>query len=239
MTQCPDSSASLSVIIPVKNPDAALLPLLQSLASYPCQIILVGASSKSETGAGVNLREQIASLGVHSIQAPPSRGGQIAAGIAMAKADWVWVLHADSTQIDEALAFLLDLANQSEPAWGRFDVSLQGQHPGLKWVARAMNLRSRWSRICTGDQGMFFHRQLLADIGGFPEQKLMEDIEVSARLRRRGRFLAPRVRIVSSGQRWDRDGFCATIFAMWRWRYRYFRGVSADQLYDQYYGDNR
>ena len=52
-------------------------------------------------------------------------------------------------------------------------------------IAQFMNWRSRWRKICTGDQAMFFHTGLLNDIGGYPEQPLMEDIEVSKRLKKR------------------------------------------------------
>ncbi|GIT39430.1 MAG: hypothetical protein Ct9H300mP8_06260 [Gammaproteobacteria bacterium] len=48
----------------------------------------------------------------------------------------------------------------------------------------AMNERSALTSICTGDQGIFVHRSLLERIGGIPNQPLMEDIELSKRLRR-------------------------------------------------------
>ena len=47
---------------------------------------------------------------------------------------------------------------------------------------------------------MFFHRKLLDQIGGFPDQPLMEDIEVSKRLRLIGEFRAPQVTIAASGE---------------------------------------
>ena len=64
----------------------------------------------------------------------------------------------------------------------------------------------------------------------------MEDIEISKRLRRGGRFSAPGISICTSGKRWERSGFWRTIVRMWQWRLRYFFGASADQLYDEYYG---
>lgn len=86
---------------------------------------------------------------------------------------------------------------------------------------------------------MFFHRSLLRDIGGFPNQRLMEDIEVSRRLKGLGGFLAPKIRISTSGERWLRDGLASTVLRMWRWRLRYFLGTSADELYAEYYPSER
>ena len=169
--------------------------------------------------------------------APPSRGGQIAAGIRHARSDLIWVLHADSAGVEHAKGYLKTLASLGQRAWGRFDIQLVGHHAGLVWLARAMNWRSRLTQICTGDQGMFFHRSVLQQVGGYPSQRLMEDIEVSKKLRRRGLFLAPNISISTSGERWERDGFWETVAHMWLWRLRYFLGASADQLYDEYYGN--
>ena len=91
-------------------------------------------------------------------------------------------------------------------------------------VAWADELRSRWTRICTGDQGMFFIVACLQHAGGFPKQPLMEDIEISKRLRNQGVFYAPDITILTSGERWQRDGILLTVLRMWRWRLRYFLG---------------
>lgn len=168
--------------------------------------------------------------------APASRGGQIAAGVALAQADLIWVVHTDCGRLDNALDYLLGLATKNDLVWGRFDVHLSGNLTGLSWVARSMNWRSRLTKICTGDQGMFFHRSLLKQIGGFPDQPLMEDIEVSKRLRGRGQFLAPKISILSSGERWQKQGLVRTVLSMWGWRLRYFFGGSPERLYRDYYG---
>ena len=100
-----------------------------------------------------------------------------------------------------------------------------------------MNLRSRLSKICTGDQGMFFHRQLLALVDDFPVQPLMEDIEASKRLKKAAdrQFLALTAPLVTSGRRWIEHGYVITILHMWRMRWRYFFGASPEALFHQYY----
>ena len=52
-------------------------------------------------------------------------------------------------------------------------------------IAAAMNARSRWTGIATGDQAMFVTRAAVrAHVGGYREIALMEDIALSASLRR-------------------------------------------------------
>ncbi len=229
----PSSTAiTLSIVVPVKTVSPGFADLLRALDDADCEVIVVQAQGSELSGGqydGLNGNTKWTS-------APPSRGGQIAKGIKHSRGDMIWVLHADSTGVGQALAYLKTMAALGKPVWGRFDIRLIGHHFGLVWVARMMNWRSRLTRICTGDQGMFFHRCLLLQAGGFPAQRLMEDIEISKRLRRGGRFSAPGISICTSGERWERSGFWRTIARMWQWRLRYFFGASADQLYDEYYG---
>ena len=208
--------------------DAALERLLDQLAPWQFDVWVVDGAGDAATATLVESR-------AHYLRVDrASRGAQIAAGIAQSERPWVWVLHADTVLPAASVMFLGKLIDQGEPRWGRFDVRL----PGLAVVAFMMNWRSRLSCICTGDQGMFFHRQLLKDIGGFPSQPLMEDIEVSKRLKRhaRQRFTAPRQAIESSARRWRRLGVVRTVISMWWFRWRYFRGVSAAELFRDYYG---
>jgi hypothetical protein len=93
-----------------------------------------------------------------------------------------------------------------------------------------MNLRSRVTGIATGDQAMFIRRDVFEGVGRFPDQPLMEDIELSKRLMRLGRPLCLRSTVTTSGRRWERRGFWRTVLLMWRLRWLYYRGVPAEQL---------
>jgi hypothetical protein len=116
-------------------------------------------------------------------------------------------------------------------AWGRFDVRIDGRSRWLPVVAAMMNRRSRLSGIATGDQAIFMRREAFDAVGGFPEQPLMEDIEISQRLRRRaGAPACLREKVVTSGRRWDERGAWRTIVLMWRLRLGYWLGVSAERL---------
>lgn len=107
---------------------------------------------------------------------------------------------------------------------------LAGHHPLLPVIAFAMNRRSRWTGIATGDQGLFMTRAAFDAAGGFPVQPLMEDIEMSRRLKRVSRPACLHARVTTSGRRWERGGAWRTILLMWRLRWRYWRGASPDDL---------
>jgi rSAM/selenodomain-associated transferase 2 len=155
------------------------------------------------------------------------------AGAAAASADVLLFLHAD-TRLPEGADGLISRALAGGAAWGRFDVVIDGRPWMLKVVAAMMNTRSRWTGIATGDQAIFVRRSAFDAVGGYPQQPLMEDIELSRRLRRTGRPACLRQRVVTSGRRWEARGVWRTIFLMWRLRWRYWRGESPARLAQDY-----
>ena len=198
--------------------------LLRSLVdqNWPGAVTVVDAAGSAATQA-------IASDGgADYLKSGLGRGHQIAQGVHLADA-WILVLHADSTVNTAMRDELIDVMD-GPASWGRFNVTI----PGLWLVATSMNWRSRLTKICTGDQGMFFHRDL---IDQFPDQPLMEDIELSRRLKRMHgeRFLSLSSHVTTSARRWRQEGVVRTIVTMWWYRLRYFFGASADVLYGDYY----
>lgn len=213
------------MVVPLAGTNDNVVELLRWLQSRVAQIVL---SVDCTTRLPANLPAN-----VQVVRSPRSRGGQIRHGIKHSTEALIWVVHADSKRLDEPLHYLESLDSQLL-CWGRFDVNL----PGLGLIARLMNWRSRLTRVCTGDQGMFFHRQALEQIDGYPDQALMEDIEVSNRLKRMPhiQFLSPRQTITSSPNRWFNNGVVSTVLRMWWFRLRYFFGANPKKLFDQYYG---
>jgi rSAM/selenodomain-associated transferase 2 len=237
---------NLSIVIPVQGHFSQLHDLLGDLQCLVAEVLVVEAvaaagESTSIQSDPLNLRDQckrqILDWGGRWLSSPASRGAQVALGCQHGNGAWLWVLHAD-TRLDAPVIEYLQRVIVEEPiGWGRFDISFRETHQRLECVAFFMNWRSRLTRICTGDQGMFFHRDCLAHIGGFPNQPLMEDIEISRLLKSCGDFifLAPKVSVQTSGRRWLQSGWLRTILSMWRFRLQYFFGKSPQVLFDQYY----
>jgi hypothetical protein len=98
-----------------------------------------------------------------------------------------------------------------------------------------MNWRSRLSGIATGDQAMFLTRTLYDTVGGFAPIPLMEDIDLSARLRRIARPACLREQVLVSARRWEQRGVARTVLEMWLWRAAYAVGASPERLHRLYY----
>ena len=216
----------LSIVVPVLNEAATIQSTLQSLAplrTRGAQVIVVDGASKDDTLA---LAQPLVDT---AIQGPRGRARQMNAGAAKAQGSVLLFLHAD-TLLPEGADALVLAAMQSGAKWGRFDVHIDGRSSVLALVATLMNLRSRISGIATGDQAIFVQRATFEALGGFPDQPLMEDIELSKRLRRIAPPANLRARVRTSARRWEARGIWRTIGLMWFLRWRYWRGDSPEQL---------
>ena len=242
---------NLSIVIPVQGHFSQLHDLLGDLEGLVAgvlvvEVLVVEAATHLGEGASIqpdplNLRAQcmrrILDWGGKWLFSAASRGAQVALGCEHGQGAWLWVLHADARIDAPVIEHFQTVIVDGPIGWGRFDINFRENHQRLDCVAFFMNWRSRLTRICTGDQGMFFHRDCLAHIGGFPNQPLMEDIEISRLLKLRGDsiFLAPKISVQASGRRWLQNGWFRTILSMWRFRLQYFLGKSPQALYDRYY----
>ncbi|WP_096366165.1 TIGR04283 family arsenosugar biosynthesis glycosyltransferase [Thiohalobacter thiocyanaticus] len=218
----------LSIIIPALNEAGGivgLLDALQPLRGQGHEVILVDGGSQDAT---LELARPYIDA---ALQSAPGRARQMNAGARAAGGDILWFVHAD-TRLGHGHAAALLQAMQADPdrAWGRFDVRINGRAPLLGWVARMMNLRSRLTGIATGDQGIFVRRAAFLDIGGYADQPLMEDIELSRALKRISPPLCLRQCIETSGRRWEQGGVVRIILLMWSLRLGYFLGLAPERL---------
>jgi rSAM/selenodomain-associated transferase 2 len=152
------------------------------------------------------------------------------AGAAQAGAEVLLFLHADTQRPGDAVQLIARALADGNRVWGRFDVRIRGRAFMLRVVSVMMNLRSRLSGIATGDQALFITRRAFDQVGGFPDQPLMEDIEISRRLLTLSRPACIAQCAAPSGRRWESHGVWRTIVLMWRLRWDYWRGVPVQEL---------
>ena len=217
----------LSIIVPVLNEADTLPDLirhLQPLASDGVECILVDGGSEDDSS------QHFADWPGTVCESPRGRGRQLRAGADVAHGEVLLFLHADTRLPEGGCQSLLDVMGKQPHGWGRFDVAIEGRAQMLKIIATMMNLRSRLTGIATGDQAIFVSRSLYREIGGVPDQALMEDIELSRRLCERMRPYCLRTRVTTSGRRWESRGIWKTILLMWRLRWAYWRGADPSDL---------
>lgn len=223
-------SACLSIVIPVLNEAEgiqATLSGLQAMRSRGAEVIVVDGGSQDDT------TRLCRALADSVLQGAPGRARQMNAGAAQARGRLLLFLHADTHLPADADSQVVAVLAAGAP-WGRFNVRIAGRHWMLPVIAFMMNLRSRLSGIATGDQAIFVGRDAFEQVGGFPDQPLMEDIEISAALKRLGRPACLRGPVITSGRRWETRGVWRTIALMWHLRWRYWRGDTPGQLAQRY-----
>jgi rSAM/selenodomain-associated transferase 2 len=223
----------LSIIIPCLNEAEFIAETLAALGPARrrgAEVIVVDGGSEDGTV------ERAAPMADAVISAPRGRASQMNAGARRARGEILLFLHADSRPPEALDGLVIDGLERAARSWGRFDVSIDGKHPLLRAVERLMNWRSRATGIATGDQGIFVTRTLFTAAGGFPDIPLMEDIELSKRLKRYGPPLCLRHRIVTSGRRWEKRGVVRTVLLMWRLRLAYWLGADPRRLAMRYGG---
>ena len=225
-------SVQLSIIVPALNEAGCIRELLRQLQALRAQghevIVVDGGSCDATVALAQPLVDQL-------LPAPAGRALQMNIGAQAARGRVLWFVHAD-TRVPEKAAPVIIESVAHAAGWGRFDVRLSGDRLLLRLVERMMNWRSRFTGIATGDQGIFVTRELFERVGGFAAMPLMEDIDLSRRLKREQRPLCLRDTLTSSSRRWEQKGIVRTIALMWVLRLAYFLGVPPARLamhYDQ------
>jgi rSAM/selenodomain-associated transferase 2 len=221
----------LAVVVPVLNEERVIADALARLAPLRARgavVVVVDGGSADRTVENARAGAE------HVLVATRGRAQQMNAGARHALADptvdTLLFLHADTRLPADADRVLRMACNARPVAWGRFDVRIEGSSSALRLVAAMMNLRSRLTGICSGDQCLFATRALFETLGGFAELPLMEDIEFSRRARRVAWPVSLRARVTTSGRRWERHGVVRTVLLMWRLRLAYFLGADPARL---------
>ena len=222
----------LAIVIPALNEAANLSRLLPDLArGCPgADIVVVDGGSGDDTAAVVARLP-----GPWLLESARGRAVQMNHGAREAGGDTLLFLHADTRLPDGAARAIEQALAEPGVVGGRFDVRFDNERPLFRVIAWFMNTRSRASGICTGDQAIFVRRADFEAVGGYPEIPLMEDIELSRRLKRRGNLRALRLRVTTSARKWEREGPLRTMGLMWALRFLHFCGVAPARLHRWYY----
>eukprot|EP00986_Skeletonema_menzelii_P021342 scaffold34149_cov160-Skeletonema_menzelii.AAC.1 len=158
----------------------------------------------------------------------------------------------DTSPAGLAMPFAVSSQSTSSPKSSYFP-------PGIRAVEATANLRTHLYSLPYGDQVLTLHACVFHFLGGFPDQCLMEDYELVSLLRRRAALLdgvypngqmklkrmsyekvsiIPGPPALCSPRRWQKFGVLYTTFTNSRLvsLYAGVRNVSADELFQLYYG---
>lgn len=216
----------VSIVIPVLNEAENITGLLKSLSGEALELIVVDGGSTDNT---VALAEPLADV---VLRHTPGRASQMNAGSSVANGDYLWFVHADSTLLYPISDYQHAIC--SAKAWGFFKLRLSSPAWYYRCIETLINLRVGVSHVATGDTGLFVRRELFESLGGYANIPLMEDVELTKRLRALAKPFRSNLCLQSSSRRWEKRGVVSTVLLMWRLRLLYVLGASPQKLAREY-----
>jgi uncharacterized protein len=224
---------TISVVIPTLNEELELPETLRRVGRVPevVEVLVVDGGSRDQT---IALAE---ASGARVVKAGGGRGGQLRSGAEQAVGDIVLMLHADTWVEPVAGRAAIQVLDRPGVVAGGFWKRFRDDVP---WVMRGARLRCRllleMYGYIFGDQGFFLRRSMLAEIGGVPAVPLMEELEMCAQLRERGRLELADATVTTSWRKFQKLGILPTYLLMGQVLRAYRAGVPLDELRRRYQG---
>ncbi|ALA57448.1 TIGR04283 family arsenosugar biosynthesis glycosyltransferase [Nitrospira moscoviensis] len=184
----------VSVIIPAYNEEKALPSTLDALFRQTGDYETVVVDGGSTDGTRQVLRNYGVDFNASPVTrhpsrvlltAPKGRASQMNAGAKAARGEWLLFLHADTVLPVGAIPRLNAMEMDHMIQAGGFLHQFSGDNWRLRLISFLDNFRCTRSRIIYGDQALFVRRSLFEELGGFPEQLILEDVAFCERLIRR------------------------------------------------------
>jgi rSAM/selenodomain-associated transferase 2 len=216
-----------SIIMPVVNEEVVLehqlSHLVRQISQYDCELLIVDGGSTDRT-------IEIAWHFGRVITSQRGRATQMNTGAGVATGEILLFLHADTLLPDDAFSSIEHALKAREVVGGAFRICFNCHQWPYRLVAFTTNLRSRIHKVFTGDQAYFVRSISFNAIGGFPDQPLMEDLEIITRLRKIGKVVLLPQYVTTSARRHEKIGLLRSILFMWYLRTLYKLGTSPAKL---------
>lgn len=198
----------ITTIIPTKNEEANIGPLLDSLLEYsPEELLVVDGGSEDET------REIAKARGV---RVEVVRGGVIAQLNEAAKlvsGDVLLFLHADSRLMCNPFTAIAREMESEHVAGGGFRLSYGDAKARYRFITRTANWRAKAMGLPMGDQGIFIRAEVFGLLQGFREGPLLPDLDLMVRARHHGRIVLVDEPLHTSPRRYEENGFVRNVLA--------------------------
>ena len=205
--QLPDWSEKgpyVSVIIPALNEALNIEKTINRARNRDAEVIVVDGGSGDDTVV------QATRAGARIEKSSRGRAVQQNRGASVARGRTLLFLHADTHVPRGYINHVFEALMDPGTVAGAFQFKTDLDHPLMKPIEFATNIRSRYLKLPYGDQGLFFRRAIFEGVGGFPEVSIAEDLFLMHRISKQGRIKIAPVHAVTSGRRWQTRGLLRT-----------------------------
>jgi len=197
---------SISVIIPAWNEVELLRPLVERLHAIRTtdsitDIEIIIADCGSDDGTP----ESVAGLAT-VITSPQGRAIQMNRGAAAAWGDILWFLHADCLPAKDSFRLIRTAMAEPGVVAGGFRWDLTGGRWYYSLATGLAHWKNRLKKNLFGDMGIFVRRAVFEDIGGYREIPAFEEVDLTRRLRRKGKIVILNEKLPSSDRKLAAEG---------------------------------
>ncbi len=133
-------------------------------------------------------------------------------GAAVARGEVLFFLHADSYPPQNALELIRAALSDPGVVGGAFEHLFAESGWSLRMITWINRLRYRLTRNYYGDQGIFIRASVFRELGGYRDWQILEDLDLSQRLKRIGQTILIKKPLLTSGRRFITQGPWRTFF---------------------------
>ena len=188
------------MVIPALDEADQIAGAVSSAAGPEVDVIVVDGGSQDGTP------ERARSAGARVLNAQRGRARQLQVGFEASESDVVLFLHADTRLPrgwERAVAVALE---DPETVGGAFRLRFDERDRRIRLVEFTARLRIALLAFPFGDQALFVRSGVLAEIGGFPDVPVMEDVDLVHAMKRRGRLALLPLPATTSARRYLEGG---------------------------------
>lgn len=219
----------ISLIIPIYNESKTIAPFLSQLEKLPgeWEILFADGGCTDDTLEQIGDRFPV-------ISCPKGRARQMNHAAQQASGEYIWFVHCDSRLPTDAHA-QISAAIAKGAVFGCFHIGFDYDGPFMGCNTFMSNRRARRSHIAFGDQGIWMQKKLFLQQGGYPDLPIMEDYELSRRMKKQRIPLTVLPgRIITSGRRYRTRFPLWTMVQMIHLRFLYRSGMDINEIARRY-----
>jgi rSAM/selenodomain-associated transferase 2 len=221
----------VSIIIPARNDAQALARTLNHLAGVrdvgAAEIIVAASGDPQGTRRAVGTRARLCWPG------GSTRAQLMNAGAAMARGDALLFLHADSLLPPNALSVIEAALADDRVVGGAFEHLFDEPSLSLRLISYINRVRYRLTHNYYGDQGIFVRAPVFRALRGYRDLGVLEDLDFTRRLKRRGRTVLGLAPLRTSGRRFLSRGpwrtFCFIVWLLFLYTLGFDTGHYAER----------